>query len=57
MTGRKRSLATRRKKEEKTMQNDTIIISKELIATVTIVIMVAVFLKGLIFGYFVGKNS
>lgn len=57
MTGRKRSLATRRKKEEKTTQDNTIIISKELVAAITIAIMVAVFLKGLIFGYFIGKNS
>ena len=56
MTGRKRSLATRRRKEEKEMKDDVLYISKELIAAVWMVTMLAAALKGLFIGYFVGKN-
>jgi len=56
MTGRKRSLATRRKKEEMQMQNNVLLMSKELIATIWAVTMIIAVINGLVAGYFIGKK-
>ena len=59
MTGRKRSIATRRKKEERELNeaaNQVFFVSKELIAAIWIAAMVASFLKGVALGYFIWKN-
>ena len=58
MTGKKRGIATRRKKEMILQKKDNgCHISKEVIFVFCVAAMIGSFLKGIVLGYLLGKHN